>query len=78
MTTSPTSTRPDDIVSPITDSMLSNRISAKEAISAGRFGHDKPTPANSILLLVDHQIGLMAGVRDFTSLAVRLRKWQAS
>jgi len=31
--------------------------------------YDKPTPQNSIVLFIDHQIGLMAGVRDFTSLA---------
>ncbi len=34
-----------------------------------RYGHDKPTPENSILLLVDHQIGLLTGARDTTSLA---------
>ncbi|OHT18791.1 isochorismatase family protein [Edaphosphingomonas haloaromaticamans] len=66
---SDTAPRPADIVSPITDSILPNRVSAADARAAGRFGHDKPTPRNSILLLVDHQIGLMAGVRDFTSTA---------
>jgi nicotinamidase-related amidase len=69
MADSTTPQRPADIVSPITDSSLPNRTSADEARKAGRFGHDKPTPDNSIVLLVDHQIGLMAGVRDFTSLA---------
>lgn len=62
-------TRPDDIVSPITDSALPNRISAEAARAAGRYGDDKPTADNSIVLLVDHQIGLMAGMRDTTSLA---------
>lgn len=62
-------TRPTDIVSPITDQILPNRVSLAEARAAGRAGHDKPTPENSIVLLVDHQIGLMAGVRDFGSLA---------
>ena len=61
--------RPADIVSPITDSVLPNKVSLSDARSAGRVGHDKPTAENSILLLIDHQIGLMAGVRDFTSLA---------
>ncbi|NSY46447.1 isochorismatase family protein (plasmid) [Rhizobium sp. NIBRBAC000502774] len=64
-----TDTRPADIVSPISDSVLPNRVSAAEARAAGRYGHDKPTAENSILLLVDHQIGLMAGMRDTTSLA---------
>jgi nicotinamidase-related amidase len=61
--------RAADIVSPITDAVLPNRTSAVDARAAGRYGHDKPTPQNSIVLLVDHQVGLMAGVRDFTSLA---------
>jgi nicotinamidase-related amidase len=61
--------RPADIISPTTDSALPNRVSAADARSAGRHGHDKPTANNSIVLLVDHQIGLMAGSRDTTSLA---------
>jgi nicotinamidase-related amidase len=64
-----TITRPADIVSPITDSALPNRVSASDARAAGRYGHDKPTASNSILLLIDHQIGLLAGMRDTTSLA---------
>lgn len=60
---------PADIVSPITDAALPNKTSPAEAVDAGRFGHDKPTPQNSILLLIDHQIGLMAGARDVASLA---------
>jgi hypothetical protein len=64
-----TATRPDDIVSPIADGALPNRVTAAEARTAGRYGHDKPTPDNSILLLIDHQIGLLAGMRDTTSLA---------
>jgi nicotinamidase-related amidase len=61
--------RPADIVSQIEDTALPNQVSLADARSAGRVGHDKPTPENSILLLIDHQIGLMAGVRDFNSLA---------
>lgn len=64
-----TANRPADIVSPITDSALPNRVTASDARSAGRYGHDKPTANNTIVLLVDHQIGLMAGMRDTTSLA---------
>lgn len=61
--------RPADIVSSIEDHVLPNRVSVAEARAGGRFGHDKPTPENSIVLLIDHQIGLMAGMRDTTSLA---------
>lgn len=61
--------RPDDIVSPITTQVASLKTSADEARRLGLFVYDKPTPQNSVFLFVDHQIGLMAGVRDFTSLA---------
>ena len=61
--------RPDDIVSPTTDAVLANRVTADDARAAGRYGHSKPTPENSIVLLVDHQIGLMSGMRDTSSLA---------
>ena len=64
-----TEKRPADIISPITDTALSDKISLADAQAAGRIGHDKPTSENSIVLLLDHQIGLMAGVRDFTSIA---------
>ncbi|MCV9880025.1 isochorismatase family protein [Brenneria izbisi] len=61
--------RPADIISPISNSILPNKVTLEEAHKAGRYGHDKPTSENSIMLLIDHQIGLMAGVRDFSSLA---------
>lgn len=61
--------RPADIVSPIADKVLPNRVRAADARAAGRYGHDKPTPDNAIVLLVDHQIGLLAGMRDTASLA---------
>lgn len=64
-----TITRPADIVSPITDSVLPNRISLADARAAGRRGYEKPTPENSIVLLVDHQMGLMLGMRDTNSLS---------
>lgn len=62
----PSSTRPPDVVSSITDDVLPNHVPPQEARSAGRFGYDKPAADNCIVLLIDHQIGLMAGVRDFT------------
>lgn len=57
--------RPADIVSPITDKPLSTRTSAADARKAGRVAYEKPTPDNSIMLFIDHQVGLMASVRDF-------------
>ena len=62
-------TRPADIVTPTTARASANRVSPADARGAGRFGYDKPTPENCVALLIDHQIGLMAGVRDFPSLA---------
>lgn len=59
----------NEIISPIIDSALKNKIPAKKARDEGRFGHEKPTAENSIVLLIDHQIGLMAGARDVSSLA---------
>lgn len=61
--------RPADIISPITDHPLATKVSPAEARAAGRAGYDKPTPQNSVMLFIDHQIGLMVGVRDFPSLA---------
>jgi isochorismate hydrolase len=61
--------RPADIISPITDSIMPPEVALADAHAAARVGYDKPTPQNSVLLLVDHQIGLMAGVRDLPSLA---------
>ncbi len=60
---------PQDIVSPATNKALPNKTSAEAARKAGRAGYEKPTPENSVGLLIDHQVGLMAGVRDFTSLS---------
>jgi nicotinamidase-related amidase len=57
--------RPADIVSSVTHSTLANKVSPADARKAGRFAYEKPTPQNSIMLFIDHQIGLMAGVRDF-------------
>lgn len=57
--------RPADIVSPIADQTLANKVSPADARKAGRMAYEKPTPQNSSMLFIDHQIGLMAGVRDF-------------
>jgi len=54
-----------DIVSPITDKALSTKVSASDARKAGRVAYEKPTPENSIMLFIDHQVGLMASTRDF-------------
>ncbi|MBF3499161.1 isochorismatase family protein [Burkholderia pseudomallei] len=61
--------RPEDIVSPTTNQIQPPVVSAEDAVRAGRVPYDKPTPENAIVLFIDHQIGLMAGVRDFSSLA---------
>ncbi|SFU66564.1 Nicotinamidase-related amidase [Polaromonas sp. YR568] len=62
-------TRPADIVSPITDKPLSAKTSAADARKAGRAAYEKPTPDNSIMLFIDHQVGLMASTRDFAQAA---------
>ncbi|QRP42990.1 isochorismatase family protein [Amycolatopsis sp. FDAARGOS 1241] len=64
-----TSARVPDLVSPITDTPLPDKVPVGEARAAGRFGHDKPTIDNSVVLLIDHQIGLMASTRDTTTAA---------
>jgi len=45
------------------------KTSVDEARRNGRVPYDKPTTQNAIMLFIDHQIGLMAGIRDFASLA---------
>ncbi len=64
-----TSIRAEDIISPITDTIKANKNSPKEAKNLGLFAYDKPTPENTVLLLIDHQVGLMASVRDTSTLA---------
>ena len=61
--------RPADVVTPVTDGVLGPVTLPDDARRAGRAAYDKPTPQNAIMLFIDHQIGLMAGVRDFVSLA---------
>jgi nicotinamidase-related amidase len=57
-----------EIVSPTTNKILPPKASDAEARSQGRIPYDKPTPQNTLMLFIDHQIGLMAGIRDFSSL----------
>ncbi len=61
--------RPADIVSPTTTEPVPPVTAAAEAHKLGRYVYDRPTPKNSILFLIDHQVGLMSGARDYTSLA---------
>jgi len=49
----PEAKTPTEVVSSIKDQALPNRISAADARAKVRYGHDKPTPANSIFLLID-------------------------
>jgi len=58
-----------EVISPITNKILPPKTSDADALSQGRIPYDKPTPENTFMLFIDHQIGLMAGVRDFSSLA---------
>ncbi|HUR25804.1 MAG TPA: isochorismatase family protein [Candidatus Thermoplasmatota archaeon] len=58
------SSRPADIISPIKDKAVPPKSSPEEAREQGRFVYDRPTPENSILLLIDHQVGLLSSVRD--------------
>ena len=57
--------RPADIVTPVTASVIANKINSAEARKLARIAYEKPTPQNSIMLFIDHQIGLMASTRDF-------------
>jgi nicotinamidase-related amidase len=58
-----------EITSPITDKILPTLLSQEEAKAKGHFVYDKPTIQNTVMLFIDHQIGLMAGVRDFQNLS---------
>lgn len=61
--------RPADITSPASNRILPLETSPDDVRRAGRVPYEKPTAENAILLFIDHQIGLMAGIRDFASLA---------
>lgn len=60
----PAPARPADVVSPITDGYLANAVSPGDAEAAGDVAYEPPTPENSIILFIDHQIGLVSGIRD--------------
>lgn len=53
----------------LTTPVVAPNTSAEQARAEGRYVYDRPTPENSVLLLIDHQTGLMSGVQDYTSLA---------
>ena len=57
--------RPADIVTPINAAVIANKITPADARKFSRIAYEKPTPQNSIMIFVDHQIGLMASTRDF-------------
>jgi nicotinamidase-related amidase len=61
--------RPADIISPTTDKALPPRTSIEDASAQGRIAYDRPTAENSIVLLIDHQVGLLGSTRDTSSLA---------
>ena len=60
---------PKEVVSPITNKILPPKTSDDDARSQGWIPYDKPTPENTLMLFIDHQIDLMAGIRDVNSLA---------
>ena len=63
------SARPADIVTSISSKVLAPVTSNQQAQKLGRYVYDKPTPQNSVMLFVDHQVGLISGVHDFQSLS---------
>ena len=62
-------TRPADIITSISSKVLAPITANAEARKLGRYVYDKPTPQNSVMLFIDHQVGLISGVRDFQSLS---------
>ncbi|WP_429976003.1 isochorismatase family protein [Enterococcus sp. DIV0086] len=52
-----------EIISDLNAKALPDQLSMDEAKEKGHFVHSKPTPENSIILLIDHQIGLISSVR---------------
>lgn len=65
----PSTPRPNDIVSPTSDKSTGPKTKPEDAKRQGRFVYDRPTADNSVLLLIDHQVGLLSSVRDTSSLA---------
>lgn len=52
-----------EIVTDLQASALPDQLSNEEAKARGNYVHSKPTAENSIILLIDHQIGLLSSVR---------------
>ncbi len=44
--------RPADIINPTTNQVLPTKVPPADAREAGRFGYDKPTPDNSVMLFI--------------------------
>ena len=57
--------RPAEIITPINAAVIANKTTPADARKSARVAYEKPTPQNSIMLFIDHQIGLMASTRDF-------------
>lgn len=53
----------NEIISDLNSTALSDRLSENDAKKQGNYVHSKPTAENSIILLIDHQIGLLSSVR---------------
>lgn len=54
---------PQEIISDLNSTSLPPQLSLSEAKNSGNFVYSKPTPDNSIVLLIDQQIGLLASTR---------------
>lgn len=54
----PANASPKEIITPIT------ATSVTPSKKTSGYVYDRPTPENSIILLIDHQVGLFASVRD--------------
>ncbi|MHB8587030.1 MAG: isochorismatase family protein [Thermoplasmatota archaeon] len=65
----PSNNRSSEIVSPITDKALGPKTRPDDARARGQSVYDHPTAQNSVMLLIDHQIGLLSSLRDTSSLA---------
>jgi len=48
----------EEVISPITNKILPPKTSGADALSQGRIPYDKPTPENTLMLFIDHQIAI--------------------
>lgn len=61
--------RPEDIISSRSNEVPRTKAPAEEARRAERFVYDKPTIDNTIVVFVDHQLGLSASLREVPCLS---------